>query len=222
MYDFSISADFEGGQGLVYRQFYHEDIASFNFRNVWDGLWGMSLRRGDSKALVNAILWEHLRMTRHNAKFPGQERGADSYYNHYVYFGGWTYQGRTLGTPLLTPVTATPGLDDAIPGIGNNVVVAHHLGLEGHLGAGLSYRVLGTYSRNYGAQDVCDTPSCEARGDQRTGRQDQYSVRLEVRGSLSRKYNLWFRTAVAVDTGEFYDERVGGSFALTWRRPVGL
>ena len=220
-YDFSIDLEFEGAEALVYRQFYHEDIASFNFRNVWDGLWGVHLRRDDESALVRAVLWEHLRMTRHNALFPEQERGADSYYNHFRYRGGWTYQGRTLGIPLLTPASRTPGLQDGLPSIGNNIVVAHHVGVEGHLGAELSYQVLSTYSRNYGANNVCNTPDCEARIAQKTDRRDQWSFRFQVSGPLSEQYNLWFRTAAAFDGGEFYDDRVGLSFDLTWRNPGG-
>ncbi len=222
-YDFSVDVDLGGAEALVYRQFYHEDIASFRFRNVWDGLWGVRLQRDDSSSLVNSVLWEHLRMTRHNAMFSrGQERGADSYYNHSRYVGGWTYQGRTLGIPLLTPTSRTPGLPDDLPGIGNNIVVAHHVGVEGHLGAGLSYRALGTYSRNYGAKSLCQTPACYDRTrDARTDRRDQWSFRLAVRGPLSERYNLWFRTAAALDTGEFYDDRVGLSFDLTWRGLLG-
>jgi hypothetical protein len=222
MYDFSLSVDLGELRGLAYRQFYHEDTASFRFRNPWDGLWGVSLRRDDSEALVTGILWEHLRMTRHNAKFSeGQERGADSYYNHSIYSGGWTYQGRTLGNPFLTTASMTPGFDDSIPGITNNIVVAQHLGLEGHLGAGLSYKLLGTYSRNYGAQNVCQTSACTSQSDERTDRRDQWSFRLDVSGPLSQQHNLQFRVSAALDTGEFYEERVGGSFALLWRGPMG-
>jgi hypothetical protein len=214
MYDFSLSVDLGGARARAYRQFYHEDIASFNFRNVWDGLWGVSLRREESGALIDGILWEHLRMTRHNARFSaGEERGSDSYYNHGRYESGWTYQGRTLGTPLLTPAATTPGTGDAAIGVANNIVVAHHVGVEGHLGAGLSYEALGTYSRNYGARSRCDP--CDYG---RTDRRDQYSVRLAVRGPLPGRPDLRVRAAAALDTGEFYDERIGLLLALTWRR----
>lgn len=217
MYDVSLSVDLGGLRGRAYRQFYHEDTASFRFRNPWDGLWGVSLQRSASDAFVTGILWEHLRMTRHNAKFSeGQERGADTYYNHSLYHGGWTYQGQTLGTPLLTPARLTPGFDESIPGIGNNIVVAQHVGLEGHLGAGLSYTLLSTYSRNYGAQGVCQSAACTRRGDERTDRRDQWSFRMGVRGPLSQQYNLRFRVSAALDTGELYQERVGGAFALIW------
>jgi len=220
-YDFSLNATVRDIRGLVYRQFYHEDTPSLWFRNPWDGLWGVSLRRPDSDALVTGLLWEHLRMTRHNAKFSeGEERGSDKYYHHTVYRGGWTYHGRTLGIPLITTPATTPGVDDRIPGIANSIVVAHHLGLEGHLTPDLSYQLLGTYSRNYGAQGVCPSADCTApRVDRRTERRDQYSVRVALRGPLLEQHNLWFRAAVAFDVGSFYDDRTGLSVQVTWRGP---
>jgi hypothetical protein len=214
MYDFSLGADLGGVRARAYRQFYHEDVASFNFRNVWDGLWGVSLRREEPGALVDGVLWEHLRMTRHNARFDvGEKRGSDSYYNHSRYGSGWTYQGRTLGTPLLTSAATTPGTGDVAIGVANNIVVAHHLGVEGHLGAGLSYEALGTYSRNYGAKSRCGP--CDYG---RTGRRDQYSFRLMVRGPVPGRPDLRVRATAALDTGELYDERVGLLVALTWQR----
>lgn len=220
-YDFGLDVDFGSVQGRLYREFYIEDIAGLWFRNVWDGLWGVSLRRSEGPALVEAVLWEHLRMTRHNARFSaGEERGRDRYYDHSVYRGGWTYQGRTLGIPLLTPAATTPGLPNNLPGMGNNIVVAHHLGVEGSLGTELSYKLLGTYSRNYGAKRVCANPECTSTFDtnERTeDRRDQYSVQLDVRGPLVAQYNLWFRTALAFDVGAFREDQMGLSIDLTWR-----
>lgn len=217
-YDFSLDASLAGLQTRLYRQFYHEDTPSLFFRNPWDGLWGLRLRRENSSGLVTALLWEHFRMTRHNAKFSeGEERGEDTYYDHTVYRGGWTYQGRTIGVPLMTTPSTTPGFDDALPGMANTIVIAHHLGVEGMLRPNLSYQLLGTYSRNYGAQGVCATPACRVQTDRRTDRKDQYSVRVALRTSLLDNKNLWLRTAVAFDTGELYDDRVGLSVQLTWK-----
>jgi hypothetical protein len=220
-YDFSLGVDLGGWKGLAYRQFYHEDVASLWFRNVWDGLWGAGLRRTDGPALVEALLWEHFRLTRQNARFSaGEVRGSDKAYSHsVVYRGGWTYQGRTLGIPLVTPSSATPGLQDNLPGIGNSIVVAHHLAIEGHLGAGLSYQAMGTYSRNYGAQSICTDVQCTGfeGPDGITPRRDQWSFRVRVGGPLSEQYNLRFRAAAAFDTGEFYDDRVGLRLGLQWR-----
>ena len=218
MYDFSLDVDLGGARGFVYRQFYHEDITSLWFRNEWDGLWGVGLRHTDRPALVEALLWEHFRLTRQNARFSvGEERGADRAYNHSIYRGGWTYQGRTLGVPLVTPASATPGLSSNLPGIGNSIVVAHHVAMEGTFAPALSYTLYGTYSRNYGAQGVCETPRCKNTSDQRTDRRDQWSFLAEVQGPLPAVEGLTYSAAVAVDTGEFYNERIGVRVGLTWR-----
>jgi hypothetical protein len=213
MYDFSLDVDLEGVTGRVYRQFYIEDAPGLWFRNVWDGLWGVRLRLDARNALVHTVLWEHLRMTRQGARFDqGEDRGADSYYNHFKYKGG---------VPLLTPAAATPGLADALPGIGNNIVVAHHLGVAGALGAGVSYRLVGTYSRNYGAKNVCMTPDCASTGRSFDDRRDQWSVRLGVRGPLAERYGLYGRVAAALDTGRFYEDRFGLRLGLVWRGRTG-
>ena len=217
MYDFGLDVNLGAWKARAYRQFYIEDSPGLWFRNVWDGLWGISLRWDDS-ALVNGVLWEHLRTTRQGSRPDlGEYRGADSYYNHFKYKGGWTYQGRTLGVPLLTPASETPGLANSLPGIGNNIVVAHHLGVEGNLGAGLSYRMLGTYSRNYGANRVCARPNCKPLMRSFSDRRDQWSFLVEVRGRVPPVDRLSYSAAVAVDTGEFYDRRIGVRVGLTWR-----
>ena len=222
MYDVGLDVDLGGVTGRVYRQFYIEDAPGLWFRNVWDGLWGVRLQLDTRDAPVHTVLWEHLRMTRQGARFDqGEARGADSYYNHFKYKGGWTYQGRTLGVPLLTPAAATPGLADGLPGIGNNIVVAHHLGVAGALGAGVSYRLVGTYSRNYGATKVCASPACESTQRSFDDRRDQWSVRLGVRGPLAKRYGLYGRVAAALDTGGFYEERVGLRLGLAWRGQTG-
>ena len=212
-YDFSLDADLGSVDALVYRHFYHEDTPSLAFRNPWDGLWGVRLRRPSSEALVTGFLWEHLVMTRHNAKYSeGEERGEDTYYNHSVYESGWTYQGRTLGLPLLLPAAGRPG-------IGNNIVVAHHVGMEGVLPGDLSYRVLGTYSRNYGAQTVCADAQCTSTRDERTPRRDQYSLLLALTGPLSERHGIRFNTSIGLDVGALYDDRIGLSAGLSWRSP---
>ncbi|MCS3749306.1 hypothetical protein GGQ19_000457 [Salinibacter ruber] len=219
-YDFSLGVDLGGWKGLAYRQFYHEDVASLWFRNVWDGLWGAGLRRTDGPALVEALLWEHFRLTRQNARFSaGEVRGTDDAYSHGpVYRGGWTYQGRTLGIPLVTPAFVTPGLQNNLLGIGNSIVVAHHMAVEGSLAPGLSYTLYGTYSRNYGAQSVCTDTQCSGfeGPDGITDRRDQWSFLAEVQGRLPVEGNLSYSAAVAIDTGEFYEDRVGLRLGFTW------
>ena len=66
--------------------------------------------------------------------------------------------------------------DGIRPGVQSNILIAHHVGIEGLLSPsiGLNYRMFGTYSRNYGAFRVCADAECLGeRVDERTDRIDQ-------------------------------------------------
>ena len=75
--------------------------------------------------------------------------GWDNYFNHYIYQSGWTYNNRMIGNPLFT-VGKNPGrYSDGIYII-NNRIKAHHFGLAGKIRHNANYRILFTYSKNYG------------------------------------------------------------------------
>lgn len=85
----------------------------------------------------------------------------------------------------------------------------------------MTYQVVGTYGRNYGAQGVCKTPACELRVDRRTSRRDQWSFHVDIRGPVINRYNLSFHAVAAFDTGEFYEERFGLRLGLIWQGSYG-
>ncbi len=206
-YDFAVAVQRDGWEAQISRYFHHTDRPSLLFRNPWDGLWEIRLERSDPDHLVTTVLWEHLNATRHNAKYSeGEERGQDSYYNNGHYRAGWTHRGFTLGSPLLLE-------NPNGPGVSNNIVVAHHLGLQGRLAPSFDYSVLVTYSRHYGGQYVCAAASCSQRVDRRTDRTDQYSTVLELTGRFDP---VTARAAVSTDFGALYENRVGLSVGLTW------
>jgi hypothetical protein len=211
-YDFALTLAVGGVRGQVARQFYIEDTVSLAFRNVWDGLWSLSLRRAETGHLVDALLYEHLSMTRQGARTNLNEpRGPDSYYNNFVYRSGWTYRGRTLGTPLLLA-------GEDVPGITNNIVVAHHMGLRGTIRPQLRYRALLTYSRNYGASQVCGDVDCTTRVDGRTDRRDRYALHLTVEGALpSWPTGLSAHASTSADLGFFNTDRFGLAAGLRWQ-----
>lgn len=159
-------------------------------------------------------------MTRHNAKFPAQPRGADSYDNHSVCHGGWTYQGRTLGNSFLTAARLTLGFDDSIPGITNNIVVAQHASLDGHLGAGLLQAPGHLQPQLWRTGRLPDLRLHQSgrRADRSAG---PVVVPSRHTRPLSRPGNLHFRVTATLDTGEFCDVWVGGSLSLLWRGPPG-
>ena len=79
--------------------------------------------------------------------------GADNYFNNGSYKSGWTYWGRTIGDPLLSPVgthTGTWTSRKIVLGIENNRIKAHHLSIAGKAFKRLPYKLMLTYSQNYG------------------------------------------------------------------------
>ncbi len=206
-YDFGVAVQVGTIDLQASRYFHHTDRPSLLFRNPWDGMWELRAERSSDDHLVHTLVWNHMRVTRHNAKFSeGQERGADSYYNNVLYRGGWVHRGFTIGSPLLLPNRRGPG-------VGNNIVVAHHLGLAGTLPAALRYRLRLTYSRHYGAQGVCADASCSELVDARSDRTDQYATRLALTRDVG---DLSIRTAVAADLGSLYPDRLGVEVGLSW------
>lgn len=218
MYDYAITARAWGVDAQVYREFYIETSAGADYRNVWDGLWGVSLDWADGPQLVERVLWEHLYTKRQSAQMENPdspsfgEFGTDVYYSNGVYRSGWVYRGRTLGMPLMFADGENPGVD-------NNIVVAHHLGLQGTL-ADVSYRLFGTWSRNYGSRRVCVQPDCLGSGGTESQVYEpplhQWSFLAEVTGSLSTELGLSYEAALSLDSGELYDERFGVRLGLSW------
>lgn len=94
---------------------------------------------------IYAVLYEHINTIDQVTNRPGRDLHAN-YYNHWAYLGGWTYHGRPAGNPLYH---AHPDWYGVI----NNKLLSHHMGIMGTLGAA-QWRILATYSRNYGAHHI--------------------------------------------------------------------
>ena len=71
--------------------------------------------------------------------------GCDNYFNNGEYRSGWTLYERVIGSPFMTP-----GLSGNITRIINNRVVAHHVGMKGRAWQTTPYKLMLSYSRNYG------------------------------------------------------------------------
>jgi hypothetical protein len=209
-YDVAVTAQRNGWRGRISRQFYIDTAAGSRFRNLWDGLWGVNLAREETGHWVDRILYEHLRFVRQNALWGAEgrrgARGREVYYNNFTYLSGWTYHGQVLGTPLARTIADAPRLDASPNGfpVVNDIIVANHLGAQGHIAQDWTYTALVTYSRNHG---MLFTPQ---------PRLDQLSVLLEATGRVLPAYNLAATAGVAIDTGELYAHRAGLRFGLTW------
>lgn len=90
--------------------------------------------------------------------------GGDDYFNNSYYRSGWTYYDRMIGDPLFFPKgthdgtwTSHRAADDRSTynrGIENNRFRAHHVALGGKLFKKLPYKLMLSYSQNYGRYNV--------------------------------------------------------------------
>lgn len=115
---------------------------------------------------------------------------------------------RTIGSPFLFTRPNTVGVQ-------NNIVVMHHLGVQGELREGLTYKLLGSYSRNYGAKRVIRNPETLQGESGRFSRKDQFSLLLET--SVNIKSNMNVKLDLAFDTGELYANQIGGMISLVYK-----
>jgi hypothetical protein len=161
------------------------------------------------------VLYEHVNTKRQSSKRSELEQGlygTDNYYNHFVYSTGWTHRGRSIGMPL---ILTQPGFE----GVTNNILLAHHFGVDGWLATVLSYRLLFTYSRNYGAHSTlligAPARNRNARFDQAA---HQYAALLDLLTPVSRRYPLDGFLQLAYDWGDLPPGRnIGFTLGLRYR-----
>lgn len=207
--DLGLSVELRSFEATAYRHFIYEDRDNLKFKSPQDGLFGLELTDTRSARWLDRIVYEHLYTKWQNGPIgpdPDNPRGGpggrDDYYTHYIYKDGWTLYGRTAGSPLITPFPQ----EDGRPGIENNRVVGHHLGLAGHAGP-VEYRVLATYTRNYGRYDIEDrTVEGEYRFEPPL---EQVSVLVEAQWRWPGAPSFELRGGVGVDRGELYEDAVG-------------
>lgn len=213
-YDFRLNINLENFRFKAYRQFYLEDKVSAQFRSPWDGIWGAGIELVNRNSIVNEILWEHMNTKRQDA-FDWEPRGVATYYHNGIYSGGWAYENRVLGNPLILYGSNPNFLSRG--NIANNIIVAHHIGIKGRPTKRLRYKAFLTYSRNYGTvrdqtKQTPHIPISELRID-------EYSALLEGHYLLSPAHDISLTTAVAFDIGRLYGEnRLGLQLGLSWNK----
>ncbi|MDE7189517.1 MAG: hypothetical protein K2N96_05165, partial [Muribaculaceae bacterium] len=118
-----------------------------------DGLWGVEGHL-PANPVVDRIVYEYLYTKDQttsvywdkNHEIPEQVSGRDNYYNHYIY-AGWQHWGMGIGNPLvLSPIWN----NDRQSYFRTTRVQGHHFGLSGSPLPWLGYRLLASYTRNWG------------------------------------------------------------------------
>ncbi|WP_370724689.1 capsule assembly Wzi family protein [Fibrella aquatica] len=161
--DLGADVNLSGGWNLYgYRQFLYDDGSLFYGTNLTDGLNGLRLknrrRHAGESFFLQQITVEYL-----YTKSQGGDdfviddpelRGRDNYFNHSQFVDGWTYVGRTIGSPFLTPSTeARPSLP-ADRGIVNSRVSAFNLGASALFSSTIQIITRLSFSQNLGTYPV--------------------------------------------------------------------
>ncbi len=199
---------------LIYRQFLYETGSLYYLTSVKDGLNGISLQRlypGKGFLTVDRFLFEFF----YSGSQGGNTfeinnpllRGRVNYFNHSQYRGGWSYKGRTIGTPFLTQGIEQRRSLDGTEGLSvvNNRVTLVHAGLAGTLAQRMQWSAkvslsnnVGTYQRPY-AQSVSQFSGIVSLST---------PLRLPILGETM------LNGAVAFDNGQLLDNTTGVFFSL--------
>ena len=135
---------------LYYEHPFEDESGARWFLNEFDGKYGFNISNMNL-SLISELVYEFI-YTMDQSGSQGASNstyGWDNYFNHYIYQSGWTYKNRMIGNPLFT-VGKNPGrYSDGIYII-NNRIKAHHFGLAGKIRHNANYKILFTYSKNYG------------------------------------------------------------------------
>ena len=134
--------------------------------------------------------------------------GMDNYFNNGEYPSGWTYHGKTLGLPLITPMS--PDSNGQVLGVANNRIRAHHIGIKGNMGL-VPYSIKTTYSSNWGRFGMPDDSIYHQRPW-------QLSMALELEfGKNITNLPVSFAVGAYGDLGQLYQNCAGLSLKLIFK-----
>ncbi|QMW01828.1 capsule assembly Wzi family protein [Spirosoma foliorum] len=209
--DLAADIDLNNLNLYVYRQFPYDDGSLFYGTNLEDGLNGLRVRNRQrptgSNFFVRQITFEYM--------FTGSQggdvfiiddpkrRGRDDYFNHSQFIDGWTYFGRTIGTPFLTPQQeVNPSLPPRY-GIANNRVSVYHMGLSALVFNKVDMTARLSFSKNAGTYAVpyLTIPS-------------QFSGLLTAAIPLNVFGGTVLNGSIAVDAGDLLPNSVGAYIGL--------
>ena len=151
VWDFSFERKIRNTFFRFYYEHPFEDESSARwFLNEFDGKYGFNVSNLGS-SFISDFLYEFIYTMDQSGSQGASDStyGWDNYFNHYIYQSGWTYKNRMIGNPLFTVGKNAGQYSDGSYVI-NNRIKAHHFGLAGKIRHNANYRILFTYSKNYG------------------------------------------------------------------------
>ncbi|GAB3937998.1 capsule assembly Wzi family protein [Larkinella terrae] len=195
---------------LFYRQNIYDDGSLYYLTNIADGLNGIRFQNtkpASGNWRIQTVVAEFLFTKSQGGSSFGdrdKDRGADNYFNHGQYIDGWSYQGRTIGTPFITPAIDTdPELpryysSQLLAFTNNNRVRVMHFGVSGSFRQRYVFELKCSLSHNYGTYF--------APFD---GRVRQFSSLATVHLPVSIWNGMQAAVSVATDQGKLYKNSTG-------------
>ncbi|CAG5018234.1 hypothetical protein DYBT9275_05961 [Dyadobacter sp. CECT 9275] len=209
--DLAIETKIKNTSLLIYRQNIYEDGSLYYLNNISDGLNGIRIKKKSNPNAVfqiNEAVLEFLCTKSQGgpiANLNPQIRGKDDYFNNAQVRDGWSYQGRTIGTPFISSASDTrerwPNHSDFFTN--NNRISVWHLGLKGTFLDRINWSGKFSYSENYGTYDVPFD-----------GTPRQFSAALSVQVYLYFLGGTTLRGVLATDIGKLYANTNGISLGI--------
>ncbi len=191
----------------INRLFYLEDKVSTRFRSPWDGMWTADLSFHKNDRLLNVFTYQHFNTKRQDSR-PDQLIGRQSYYNHFFYLSGWSYENKVLGIPTII-------YDEETGRVVDNIMVGHHTGFIGTMLENIEYKMLFTYARHYGT--VADRTQNNGNiVSLNELRRDQYSWLLAADYQFQNIPELQLNLKLGSDFGEFFENNFGLMLGVSW------
>ncbi len=150
----AISYHHKGWKIRAYADHFFEDHSMVFLQYGWkDALLGLEVSFPQNR-FISTLVYEHISTKDqtgplyhdHTTAIPDQISGRDNYYTHNIN-NGWQHWGQAIGNPLFKSPLYKENCSLAFV---NNRFVAHHFGIEGHPTRQLQYRLLYTYTQNWG------------------------------------------------------------------------
>ena len=193
-------------------QFYYDHVFEDHSQMFWEyGLWteqlaGLELELKNFSWIRN-VVFEYFNLKNQSGpiyhdstgELPDQISCVDNNYNHQRY-AGWFNYGRMIGTPLCTSPLYN---DDHLQICRNNRVEAFHFGVAGGLLSWLDYRLLFTYSNNWGTYAK---PFTDIKRN--------LSGLVEFTFIPSKKRDWSIGTSFAFDKGNLYGNNYGAMLSV--------
>jgi len=215
-YDFALSWLPDNGWSVkAYYEHYFEDHSQMTFEYGWkDGLWGFEVNLPENN-IVSSLVYEYIYTkdqsgavnNDYTPEVPEQVSGRDNYFNHSLY-SGWQHHGMGIGSPLII----SPLYNHCHEIYFHTArIISHHLGIAGNPMSEISYRLLLTYSKNWGTYFK---PLPEVK--------ENFNGLLEVSWK-PRRFKGWGASlGIAGDTGRMLGKSLGMALTISKTGWFGL